>query len=396
MGAPTLSPAQLVDRLLHDIEETLGRPVPPVYAGALRAVPRHEFLPDRYWVRDGRGGYTLRDRTKDPDGWMTTAYTDTPAVTQFSDAPPDDPAGGSMPSSSASQPSMVITALIDAEPRHGHRILEIGTGTGFNAALLTAHLGAGQVTTVEVDPLLTTTAQQHLNRLDLAPTVLCTDGTLGAPNGAPYDRILATCSVRTVPPAWVQQTATGGRIITPWDSAWSCYGTLTLTKRPDETAQGRFAPYGSYMTIRGQQPDIDLERDILRTGQTPTRSTTTISPWAVAGGNLDTEFHLGLTTPGAWYAWDPATDAAHTRLWIADTTATSWAAIDYDGQQASTFAVSQYGPRHLWDEVETAYRQWTALGQPGVHRYGMTVNPDGTPTPWLDCPGQPLDGLPRT
>lgn len=390
MSAPALDAGGLVDRLLNDIAGNLGHPVPAPYATALHAVPRHLFLPDRIWRRDGKGGHALCDRGADPQAWLDAAYTDTPLVTQFSDPGTTADGGGHQPSSSASMPSMVIAALRDAELAGTSRVLEIGAGTGFNAALLAAHLGGASVTSVEIDNGLVKVARENIAAAGYAPAIICADGTGGWPDNAPYDRILATCSVRTVPPAWVQQTATGGRIITPWDSAWCCYGTLTLTKHSDGSASGPFAPYGSYMTIRGQHPDIDLERDVLRAGQCPARTTTSLSPWAVAGGDLDAEFHLGLSVPGAWYTWDTTVAAAHTRLWLADTDATSWAAVDYDGQQTNSFAVSQFGPRRLWDQIEGAFRQWTHWGRPGVGRYGLTLAPSGEPTLWLDHPEHPL------
>ncbi|MGV4925965.1 hypothetical protein K2224_17630 [Streptomyces sp. BHT-5-2] len=85
----------------------------------------------------------------------------------------------------------------------------MGTATGFNAALLCALLGDQAVTTIE---------------LDTAP---------GREPDAPCDLILATFSVDRLPPAWRAQSAPGGRIITRWNSAWCCYGTLALTTHHD-------------------------------------------------------------------------------------------------------------------------------------------------------------------
>ncbi|WP_455355919.1 hypothetical protein [Streptomyces sp. SYSU K217416] len=68
----------------------------------------------------------------------------------------------------------------------------------------------------------------------------------------------------------------------------------------------------------------------------------------------------------------------------------SWASVDYDGQQTDHFRVRQYGPRRLWDQVETAHRDWEDLGRPGVGRHGLTVTANGTATAWLDTPAHPL------
>ncbi|MGC5344126.1 methyltransferase domain-containing protein [Streptomyces sp. DT171] len=336
-------------------------------------------------MRDEDGEYRLCDRDRSPDDWLVAAYSDVPLITRFV----TESDGTRSPASSASMPSTVLRLLEGARLTDGMRVLEIGTGTGYNTALLSARLGADAVTSVEIDAALAARARTNLAQLSLAPTLLCGDGAEGHASDAPYDRVLATCSVRSVPVAWLDQTRTGGGIVTPWDSSWCCYGTLHLVKREDGGAVGRFAAYGSYMLISGQRTDVELHRDVLRDGQRPEKGTTGLSPWAVAGTDLDAQFHLGLTVPGAWYSWDTGTEEAHTRLWLADDSAGSWASVDYDGEQTATFRTAQHGPRRLWDEVVTAHRQWVLAGRPTVDRYGMTVTAD-THRAWLDDPGHPL------
>lgn len=229
--ASPAAPVAHVGRLLADVTELLGRQLPAGCERALRTVPRHVFLPSRLWLRDGEGGYRPCDRSTDPDGWLTAAYTDTPLVTRFTDG---------LPSSSASMPSMV---------------LELGTGTGFNAALLCVLLGDDAVSTVELDPLLAVRGERNLQAAGFAPAVSCGDAAAGRPPGAPYERVVATFSVDRVPTAWVEQTAAGGRIVTPWTSAWCRYGTLALTVGPGGTAHGRFHAFASFMPM--QRPDQD-------------------------------------------------------------------------------------------------------------------------------------------
>jgi protein-L-isoaspartate O-methyltransferase len=98
----------------------------------------------------------------------------------------------------------------------GMRVLEIGTGTGWNAALLAHRLGHAAVTSVEIDPDITRQAAQALTAIGHTPKVVCADGSLGYPMDAPYDRVIATCAVSTVPYAWVAQTRPGGMILAPW------------------------------------------------------------------------------------------------------------------------------------------------------------------------------------
>ena len=109
---------------------------------------------------------------------------------------------------------------------------------------------------------------------------------------------------------------------------------------------------------------------------------TEVSPWSVAGNDLDAQMHIGLHVPGVWHAWDTDVQEAHTRLWLADDGATSWAGVDYDGRQMSTFAVAQYGPRRLWDEVARAHEEYVSVsaGRPGIEGHRLRIAPDGRGT----------------
>ncbi|WP_330478188.1 methyltransferase domain-containing protein [Streptomyces platensis] len=364
--------------LLDQIAEQLGSPVPAHLQAALRAVPRHLFLPSTLWLRDGNGGHEPCDRESAPDRWWRAAYSDAPLVTQFTESPDGD----RVPSSSASMPSVVVRMLRALSAEAGHSVLEIGTGTGFNAALLAFLCGAGNVTSLDVDPELTRRAQRALKACGQQPDVVCADGAGGWRPNAPYDRIIATCAVRTVPLPWLEQTVTGGLLVIPWDTAWCNFGTLIATKQADGTAEGSLAPYGSFMLLRAQQIDAELRAVIPREreGQEPERSTTGLSPWSVAGNDLDAQMYIGLRVPGAWHVWDTEVAEARTRLWLADGRTASWACVDYDGQQTATFSVSQYGARKLWDEVTGAYEEYVAAGRPGVHRQRLRLIPDGRST----------------
>ncbi|MEU6709007.1 protein-L-isoaspartate O-methyltransferase family protein [Streptomyces wuyuanensis] len=364
--------AAFAEALLCDITDLIGE-LPDTYARALRRVPRHLFLPDRIWLRDGDGGYRPCDRTQDPDGWMAAAYTDTPLVTQFTD---------DVPASSASMPSMVLRMLLlagldDPAASPPRRVMELGAGTGFHAALLCELLDERAVTTLELDSLLAAQAERNAKTAGYAPEVVVGDAALGWSPGAPYDRIVATFSVDRLPQAWLQQITSGGRIVTPWTSTWCCYGTLALAVEPDGVARGRFHAFASFMPMRRPDDTRPTPRPAQGDAFPSQTGTSPVSPWQVAGGDLDAEFHIGLAVPGAVYAWDTSGVHAPTRLHITDTTSSSWATVDYDGRQAHTYAFTQAGPRRLWDEITTAYTEWEALGRPGTDLYQLEVSPFG-------------------
>ncbi|MEV5577669.1 methyltransferase domain-containing protein [Streptomyces parvus] len=377
--------------LLGSVNESLGAPMAPAWEAAFRGVPRHAFLPGTVWVGDELAECS---REAAPVEWLGHAYADTAVVTQVNDGDPVA-SGERWASCSASAPSIVFRMLDVLDVRPGHRVLEIGTGTGWNAALLAHRLGPGRVTTIEVDPASAADAGDRLEDMGLEVRTVQGDGARGHEADAPYDRVIATCSVRTVPPAWIAQTRPGGVVLVPWESPWFCYGLLRLTVDGYGGASGFFSPHSAFMLLRGQRTDLRIYRDVVRDSHVPEESTTRLSPWAVAGEDEAAQFAIGLQLPQVWRAWheNPDVEGVASRLWLATTDATSWAAVDVDGRTADRFTVWEHGPRRLWKAVEDAYDGWCAAGRPGPERFGLTIAPDGTHVPWVDAPDSPVPVL---
>lgn len=134
-------------------------------------------------------------------------YRDEALVTQIDER--------GMPGSSTSQPSVMAVQLEALALEHGQRVLEIGVGTGYNAALLGAIVGdTGQVISIDIDEGLVEQAKLHLACAEVHNVVaLPGDGFLGEATNAPYDRLLTTCSIRSVPRAWFDQLKMGGRLV---------------------------------------------------------------------------------------------------------------------------------------------------------------------------------------
>ncbi|MFD7579959.1 methyltransferase domain-containing protein [Kitasatospora sp. NPDC059817] len=373
--------------LLRAVSRSLGHDVSDEWRRAAEATPRHRFLPDRIWLADG-DGYRLCDREREPDRWLAAAGSDVPVVTQVNDGAEPMDVADAWPSSSASEPSIVfqMLELLDIAP--GMKVLEIGAGTGYNAALLSHRLGGANVTTIEIDAAVAHRARTNLDATGYAPTVVCGDGSLGWNAASPFDRIMATCSVKRVPGEWISQTRPGGQILTPWYDEWSCGGLLRLTVTDDGTATGRYTADSAFMLMRTQRRDLRLFRDVVMDEHVPDESTTTLDPWAVADSEFETQFALGHRLGDLWYAWhhDPALDDVETRLWVATTDGGSWAAVDWDGtENTERYTVWQHGPRRLWDEVEAAHRWWLDNDRPGPSRLGLTIGPGGHQA-WLDDP----------
>lgn len=179
----------LRDHLIDTLVDT-GHVRTPRVEKTLRKIPRHRFLP----------GVKL-----------TEAYTDLPVVTKWS---ADD---SSRALSSASAPWIVADMLEDLDLQPGHRVLEIGAGTGYNAALIAELVGpTGTVTTIDIDPDITARAKTNLAATNFTMIrVITGDGAAGYPQGAPFDRIIATAGCWDIPPAWWDQLTNDGRLVLP-------------------------------------------------------------------------------------------------------------------------------------------------------------------------------------
>jgi len=168
-------------------------------ARALEAVPREVFL---------SGGFSRPDGT-----WVTEADEDFLTIANSNSTLTTKIENG-IGTSSSSQPSLMAVMLECLNVRPGMRVLEIGTGTGYNAALLAA-LGA-RVTSVEVQPDVAERCRSALVAAGADEVeVVVGDGYDGFPRGAPYDRLIATVGVAGVPGGWLDQLSPDGFAIVP-------------------------------------------------------------------------------------------------------------------------------------------------------------------------------------
>ncbi|SDH91706.1 protein-L-isoaspartate(D-aspartate) O-methyltransferase [Sinosporangium album] len=143
-----------------------------------------------------------------PGSALAEAYGSGPVVTHR------DEAGVAI--SSASAPGVVATMLEQLDVREGHRVLEIGTGTGYNAALLALLVGSsGFVTSIEFDDDVAGSAREALSRTGYAVELVVGDGALGWDASAPYDRIIVTAGAWDVCDAWREQLVDGGLLLVP-------------------------------------------------------------------------------------------------------------------------------------------------------------------------------------
>ncbi|HSX96072.1 MAG TPA: methyltransferase domain-containing protein [Streptomyces sp.] len=232
--------AEARSALVREIEASGAWDADPQWRKAFESVPRHLFVP--YYYVSAMGGFErLWGEERDPrrrERWVRGAYADAPLATRLRD--------GQLISSS-SQPSLMAKMLAELEVEDGDRVLEIGAGTGYNAALLAHRLGDDLITTVDLDADITEAARRHLDAAGYHPTVVTGDGARGVPERAPYDRIIATCTLHSIPRAWLAQCTPGARILTPLAT-----GLVRLRVENAERAEGRFLHTSAYFVpLRG-------------------------------------------------------------------------------------------------------------------------------------------------
>ncbi|SKA25491.1 protein-L-isoaspartate(D-aspartate) O-methyltransferase [Marinactinospora thermotolerans DSM 45154] len=364
----------------------MARKIPPAWRAAFMAVPRHLFIPDTVWVREEGRPVPLR-RADSPERWLEACYSDEPIAVQLDDG---DGSGRGYVTSSASMPSVVALMLEAAELRFGHRVLEIGTGTGFNAALIACRVGIDNTTTVEIDADLAEQAREALKNAGWPVETVAADGTQGYPPGAPYDRILSTASVYKVPYPWIEQAAPGGKVVTPWGTAFHSGALLRLYVNGDGTASGHFEGDTGFMWVRGQRPPHGAVEDRVSPEHDYAETVTDLHPYEPVG-DFSASFAIGALVPGMTstlvYDRDDPASQRYT-VYLMDPGSGSWASWRIQ-PGPHEYVVKQHGPRSLFDELARAYQWWKEAGKPDHTRFGLTVTPDRQIV-WLDDPAHPV------
>jgi protein-L-isoaspartate(D-aspartate) O-methyltransferase len=358
----------------RDLRDELVEVIGP-YGGervlaAFRAVPRHRFLPDVPIVE---------------------AYRDQPVVTRRDET--------GLPTSSSSQPAIMALMLEQLDVREGQRVLEIGAGTGYNAALLGQLVGAaGRVTSVDIDRETVDTARKHLSGIANV-TVKCGDGADGDPDGAPYDRVICTVGVWDIAPAWREQLSSDGRIVLPLDLR-GVQRTVAFERDGDDWVSRSVEPCG-FMRLRGRMAGPEVVR-MIRPGLTlslpdphgldpdqvgrllddPGQAHTTdlpVSPPEIFGG---LSLWLAIHEP-AWCVLN-GQSLPDAPVQLYDTQMTAGVA-DPDGLALLTrtdqLGATAYGPAgdaaatRLLDHV----RAWHEAGRPGTKGLHIRAIPPATP-----------------
>jgi hypothetical protein len=224
---------------------------------------------------------------------------------------------------------------------------------------------------VDIDGTLATLAEDRLATAGFRPSCLVADGVDGFAANAPYDRVLCTCAVPTIPLPWLAQTRPGGLVVTTLSRPLGA-GLVRITAGDGATGEGRvLADDGRFMPVRATDMHpvtwpTDADAGSARSTRLSAGAISPTSPF---------EFFAGLASPDV-----QVMTAAQGTVLLAHPDG-SWA-------RHAGATVSQSGSRRLWDQIEAAYGQWLSLGEPRRERFGITVTPDRQEL-WLDSADSP-------
>src|SRR5258707_748186 len=294
----TLSLADQANQRMVDHLIALGALWSPSLIAAFRATPRHRFL-DRVFQYHHKHDCWREVRTREPGPEeLRLLYSERALITRLSCA---GRRGAELPSRSSSQPSLMAQMLEDMRPEAGQRILEIGAGTGYNAALLAHVAGPDCVVSVDVDRQVLSEASEHVRAFPERRIVLHhADGRHGYSEAAPFDRILVTAATPHLEPAWLEQLTEHGRLLAPLVLApglayVACGGVR------DGMFEGRLTRPAYFMPLRAEGEAGEAEPAAL---PFPSALRTVPAPWAIWLDRRKSAMRWpGFVQAGAFCGW---------------------------------------------------------------------------------------------
>ncbi|MEO3851771.1 methyltransferase domain-containing protein [Streptomyces sp. B8F3] len=339
---------------------------------AVRSTPRHLLVPRWWWAE--QEGALLADGPSNEDLWLRAAYSDTTLVTRLGPlhadhAKPDDHPEW-WPTSSSTLPSLTVKMLRHGRPSRGMDVLDVGTGSGYSAALLCHRFGYRRITTVDVDPYLIEAARDRLAAAGHQPTMATIDATGGLPGT--FDRIIATVSVPRIPASWLAALRPGGRLVTTITGTSLIIGA---DRTPDGGAVGRVErDWAGFMGARhsADYPPRLMARFPHARDQDGDDVTTGRYPVLPVGDAWEVKTRLALEAPGVEERFEEHGEQRTAWLLHPDG---SWARAE--GHRGEPPTVHQSGPRRLWDLLERIRHQLNTEGYLGLYGCRVRIEPDG-------------------
>ena len=352
--------AELLDNFVDRLIVYHAIRAEPVEA-AFRSVPRHLFV-DRYYQKDRLVNIDPQHPTR---GQLKKIYNNDALVSHRY---------RKIPTSSTSQPSLVAQMLEELQLEPGMKVLEIGAGTGWNAALMGYIVGPeGHIYSIDIQSDVAQRAENHVQQLGMQNVEIITgDGGYGYGKRAPYDRIITTVNCPEISPHWMAQLTEGGALlITLRDMEGSSWCLLIrLWKRKDHL-KGEVVSLPGFMTLQGKygaevvQPSIEEQLKVITDGRRPRAKPT---PWG----------RLGF--PENFWKWRliDVVFFAHLEGMSIKRIGEQYA-LGHKGWESACVTndehIDLYGDGDAYQALEEITRKWIRLGAPGRHSYCVEVWP---------------------
>ena len=335
-------------------------------ARAFKRVPRHAFVEEFSKSNFGGGPleFVLSDPRRPVPAYLDVIYSDQTLITK---------AGGT---SSASQPRVVADMLgwLDLSP--GMRVLEIGAGTGYNAALISEIVGpSGKVVTMDIqgDIVARTSRLLMQGGFDRVQIVLG-DGFFGYPADAPYDRVIVTVGLPDISPRLIDQLSPRGLILVPLEhGGWH---PVTKIWTRDGRILGKVVGNSSFMPVQGEM------------ASTGPWTYSAPRPFSTEGVRRLSLGVTGLSEPEpTWYGlpvglYYYVAMQDYRAFWSLDPA--GWGLSDPErGEvfvETNSGDVLLQGTSEVYNDVVQLVTDWVELGQPRPGDFEMEFNMSDTPT----------------
>ncbi|MCL0065863.1 methyltransferase domain-containing protein [Dehalococcoidia bacterium] len=333
---------------------------------AFSRVERHKLL-EWFFVEDDKGEFEyttwrVTKRDVDPENpeadLLKIIYSDIPLPTRINPTP-----------SSTSQPFLVAQMIELLELEKGMNVLEIGAGTGYNAALMQEIVGStGHVTTIDIQDDVVEQTSRLLNASGYGGIeVIVADGSEGFPENTPYDRIVATVGCPDISPRWTEQLGSNGFMLIPLQHGIEGSDPLTRIWKEGKRLLGRAVSWSGFMSIQGE---LAIEQRISFAAQTTLRNKKPTVEYPLPG---PLEEMQQFRDKKEWV------ESSSFRFFVTIADERAFGSGLWD-EEKGIISVQRdklvlYGDESLYQDLKILCQQWERLGKPGLSDWQLEFLP---------------------